>query len=374
MTALRAAVAAATLLGVLTGCTSGTDTDSSTAPPAGVRDDTAPAGPTVPQVVRPWQAGMPQLGVNLYWENSVNDDDEVTRAKARRALDHLITLNVNSVAVNFPFVMKNARSSAVGPHADKTPSADRVEIFLEEAAASRMRVTLRPLLDERSLLPAWRGRISPAGRDAWFASYTTFLKAYAAAAQRHHVAEFVVGVELNSMQRDRRWGPLVKALRKTFTGELAYSMNFDEFQRGSRAPDVDTVGVDAYFKVRKPDSTSVAVLTSAWVDWLDRHAGDKASDLVLHEVGIAAQSGAFHNPAQWGDSDLPLNLTVQKHWYQAVCAAVKKKRLAGLYFWNLNMHAEPGAEDPEQSDRLTFVDRPAETVIKTCYAALGAEQ
>jgi hypothetical protein len=334
----------------------------------------AATSPGVPQVARPWQPGMPQLGVNVLWEDSKDDDDEVTRAKSRRLLDHLISLNVNSVAVNIPFMMKNKTASSVGPDPNRTPPPKRVRIFLEEAQASRMRITLRPILDERTLLPSWRGKIAPASRDKWFASYAKFLTGYAAVAQEHKVAELVVGVELNSMQQDRRWKDLIKSVRGSFAGELAYSVNFDEFQRGSKTPKVGSVGVDAYFKVDQPDNAPVKKLTDAWKTWLDRHAGSKAKTLVLHEVGIAAQNGAYHHPAQWGSKSVPLNLGVQKRWYQAVCVAAQEEQLAGLYFWNIRMHSDPGNEDPKQGDRLTFVDRPAETAMKDCYAEWGSAQ
>jgi hypothetical protein len=364
-----ALVAAFVLPFVLVACT------SSDQPGRGSPENTAtgPAAPAVPQVAKPWQEGAVQLGVNIFWEDSKKDDAEVTRAKARRLLDHLVSLNVNSVALNFPFVMANAKSNSVGPDDELTPGPERMEIFLEEAAASRMRVAVRPLLDERSLHPAWRGRIEPASRDRWFASYGKFLRSYAEVAQRHDVAELFVGVELNSLQTDRRWDSLIKSVRKTFDGQLAYSVNFDEFERGSKTPDVDHVGVDAYFKVLKPDNASVKSLTASWLEWLDEYAGrQKAKKLVLHEVGIAAQDGAYHHPAQWGSTEVPLNLTVQKKWYQAVCAAAEQRQLAGLYFWNIRMHANPGTEDPEQPDRLTFVDRPAEAVLQECYAKLGS--
>jgi hypothetical protein len=313
-----------------------------------------------------------QLGVNVFWEDEKDDDDETTRAKVRRTLDHLVSLNVNSVALNFPFVMAGATASEVGTDRKLTPSPERIAIFLNEAAARRLRVTLRPLLDERSLLPSWRGRIEPANRDKWFASYTRLLTRYGSLAAEHGAAELIIGVELNSMQSDDRWDGLIKTVRKSFRGQLGYSVNFDEFQRGSNAPAADSVGVDAYFKVPKPDDAPVKTLTRSWLSWLDRYAGDEATELVLHEVGIAAQDGAYHHPAQWGSTEVPLNLDVQKRWYQAVCSAAEQRELAGLYFWNIRLHANPGAEDPEQADRLTFVDRPAEKVLADCYAKLGS--
>ena len=327
--------------------------------------------PTVPQVAKPWQPGMPQLGVNVYWEDSKEDDDEVTRRKAERILDYLVSLNVNSVSVNFPFIMDGITASAVKPDPKYTPSAERVKLFLEAAAARKLRTGLRPLLDERRLLPDWRGEIEPADRDAWFASYQAFLTPYLNAAQQTGAAEVVLGVELNSIQGDQRWRSLINAARKSFTGTITYSVNFDAYQSGLATPPVDQVGLDMYFKVRLPDTASVDELAGAWEWWIDEYVGQQASTTVLHEVGIVAQNGAYRHPAQWGSTAAPLNLEVQKNWYAAVCRAVERKELAGVYFWNVRIHHNPGKEDPYQADRMTFVDRPAAATMRDCYARLA---
>ena len=36
------------------------------------------------------------------------DDDAFSRAKAQRLLDHLVALNADSLALNFPYLMDNA--------------------------------------------------------------------------------------------------------------------------------------------------------------------------------------------------------------------------------------------------------------------------
>ncbi|NYF55046.1 glycoside hydrolase family 113 [Micromonospora purpureochromogenes] len=370
---MRTSRAFIALLAVVLALTACTDVSSPEATQArGGSPAQAASEPAVPQVARPWQKGMPELGVNVLWEDSKDDDDEVTRAKARRLLDYLISLNVNAVAVNFPFVINGRYGTSVGAHKAHTPSPERMAILLEEAQRSRMRVAIRPLLDETSVAPAWRGKISPSSRDKWFTSYTKFLTPYAEMAREHRVAEFVVGVELNSLQGDPRWKKVVTALRSSFDGELSYSVNFDVYEDGLRTPPVDRVGVDAYFKVQADDDASVAKLTAAWERWLDRHADDRAAGLVLHEVGIAAQNGGYRHPASWGKSSVPLNLTVQRNWYQAVCNSAESRKLAGVYFWYMRMHHDPGSEDPKQADRLTFVDRPAESVLRDCYERLGA--
>jgi hypothetical protein len=334
----------------------------------------SPAKP-IPQVAQPWQPGMPQLGVNIFWEDSLDDDEEVTRAKSRRALDYLIRLNANSVAINFPLFMDRATSNKVRPDKKLTPSPDRLALFLDEAAKSKFRVAVRPVLDERLFVKVdpkmWRGKIAPSDRSAWFASYTKFLRPYAEVAQRYDVAEFVVGVELNSLQSNRRWTSLIADLRKVFKGELSYSVNFDAYEEDVPTPRVDTVGVDAYFSVSVGDKAPVDTLVDAWDQWIGRHVGGSPDELVLHEVGIAAQNGAYQHPARWGNTEVPLNLTVQKNWYQAICTAVETNNIGGVYFWYLRMHADPGNEGPRQADRLSFVDRPAQNVIRACYGRLG---
>jgi len=314
---------------------------------------------------------MTELGVNVLWEDSKDDDDEVTRRKARRLINYLISLNANSVALNFPFFMDSARASVVKAH-ELTPSPQRVAIFLQEAEASAMRVRLRPLLDERSLGTAWRGTIAPANRDKWFASYTSFLLPYAKAGQEHGAVGFVLAVELNSLQGDRRWADVISEIRKVFTGDLTYSANFDAYQNRLPTPAVDRIGVDVYFKTQLPDSASVAQVSAEWRKWIKRNAGSRPRQLVLDEVGIAAQDGAFRHPGSWGNTRAKLNLSVQTRWFAAVCDAIAAEGIGGVYFWYVRMHHNPGSENPGQADRLTFVDRPAEGAVRDCFARLGA--
>lgn len=324
-------------------------------------------------VAKPWRTGSPQLGINVYWTENLADDDEVTRAKARRLMDYIVALKANSVAINFPFFVDGYQASAVHGKEGATPTPQRLGMLLEEAAKREVRVAVRPLLEEQNLMKEgrWRGRIEPADRAAWFDSYEKFLRPYLVLAQQHGAAEFIAGVELNSMQTDKRWRALLTAARRHFSGELSYSANHDAFQRKVATPSTDTVGVDAYFSVDLPDNASVDSLTAAWTRWLKRNAGKDLPRLVIHEAGIAAQRGAYRKPAQWGSPKVPIDLAIQKNWYTAVCRAVSDNKMAGIYFWSIRFHANPGHEDPQQPDRLSFVDRPAQDAIRDCYGRLG---
>ena len=345
-----------------------TDTAS---PTAGTAQSATATGDPVATVARPWRPGAPQLGVNVYWDENPPDNNDAIRALARRTLDYLVGLNANAVTVNFPFFMDTPWTDDVRADGARTPSPERIAIFVDEARRSGLRVTIRPVLDERLLVAAdpnaWRGTIEPADRAAWFASYQELLLPYVRMAQTSTVEEFVAGVELNSLQSDSRWDALVAVIRGQFHGEVSYSQNFDAYQRGSPVPTVDSTGVDAYFGVPLADSATVDAVSAGWADWFETFV-DNPARIVLHEVGIAAQDGAYRHPAQWGDPDVPLNLDVQRHWYEAICRTARERGVAGLYFWSIRLHAVPGREGPGQADRMAFVDRPAEGVIRDCYA------
>jgi hypothetical protein len=370
------ALAAALLAGaVLAGC-------SALARPAGTRPAaTAPAGqsaqpaasatPPVPQVADPWQPGSRLFGINVYWENNPADGDDVVRAKARRVLDYVVGLGANAVAVSFPFYTAGVRSNALVT-GTPTPPPQRLGILLDEATRSRLATTVRPILDEKSIVKenpkAWRGTIAPTDRDAWFASYTALLLPYARAAQAGKATFFTVATELNSLGGDRRWPALVAALKADYTGELAYSANYDEFVLRGFSPPVERVGVDAYPPIQLPDDATVEQLAAAWNQFLNRKAAGPMPALLLSEVGIAAQNGAYQAPYRWGSGQVPLNLTVQERWYTAVCQVVRQRQLAGVYWWYVSFDADP-ADPAEPRDRMVFLHRPAEKAVKDCFAA-----
>jgi hypothetical protein len=94
--------------------------------------------------------------------------------------------------------------------------------------------------------------------------------------------------------------------------------------------------------------------------------------VVLEEVGIDAVAGSFPDPGAWATTtSAPLDKAVQTKWYQAVCRAVSNKNLAGVYWWEVNFDADPSNTGPWQGDRLTFLGRPAQNVIKNCFASLA---
>jgi hypothetical protein len=261
--------------------------------------------PTPPPVVAdPWQPGMRQLGIQVYWTENPNDaSDAVVEAKARRLINYAISLNANSIAITFPFFTYGITSDEVYAEPGTTPTPREIEDFLTVAAQSKMRVTIRPILNEDILVQqnalAWRGSIEPASVSAWFQSYQQLLLPYAEAAQEGNAATFVIGAELESLETEPEWAGLISALQSVYKGQLAYDENFDEFADGDQALPLPGHNVDAYPRFDLPDTAPVSQLSQAWEQWIGAHRAVVIHQLLLAEVGIVAVPGAYQSPGAW---------------------------------------------------------------------------
>jgi hypothetical protein len=336
--------------------------------------------PTTATTVRnPWHRGMRQLGIQVYWTANRDDaSDAVVREKAQRIIDYAIALNANSVAVTFPFFTYSLTSNTVYAKPKVTPSPRHIAIFLAVAAKAHIRVTLRPVLNEQVLIArnplAWRGSIEPENRAAWFGSYRKLLLPYVAAAQADHAATFVVGTELNSLESAPQWHTLMRSLRSVYAGQLAYDENQDDFAANAVNLPVRSNDVDAYPQFGVPNNASVALLTRSWDAWLGSHPLSVRRQLTLSEIGLDAVAGSYQEPwAWWHDTTAaPIDTHVQAAWFRAVCNAITAERIGGgIYWWEINFDASRADPRPFESDRLSFLDRPAQHVIRTCFAKLS---
>jgi hypothetical protein len=253
-----------------------------------------------------------------------------------------------------------------------TPTDDALAALVGQARERGFTVMLRPLLDEASILPHWRGEIQPASVSAWFASYGALLVSYGRIAQRMGADSIGVGSELNSMEPDvDGWRGLIAQVREVFSGQITYSVNWEtnatDFRTGFW-PLLDFLSVDAYFPLdRTPAVATVPQMMSDWQRWLDLLQGlDRpfGKPIVFTEVGVAPKLGAHLKPwNQQAGSQLDLN--EQSAYYQATCAATTRT-ISGLYWW---------AAGPELPSGLSASDynplgRPAEAAMQSCYAGL----
>lgn len=129
----------------------------------------------------------------------------------------------------------------------------------------------------------------------------------------------------------------------------------------------------AWPHIQLPDSATVAQLTTAWSRWLGSHTLAVRRKAILTEVGIRAMAGAYRNPALWnGVGQATIVTLVQTNWFRALCGAVAREHIGGIYWWEVSFDASPADPVPFKSDRLTFLDRPAQQVIRNCFAKLSS--
>jgi len=285
-------------------------------------------------------------------------------------LDQLVADNVNSLSIAFPVYTDGLRANAVHAGRD-TPSDAALTALVSQARARGFTVMLRPLLDEASFLPNWRGEIQPASRPAWFASYGDLILGYARLAQREGVDSLGIGSELNSMETDvDGWRDLIARVRQVYTGQVTYSVNWGStFPRTGFWPQLDFLSVDAYFPLdRTPAQATVAQLAADWQRWMDllhRAVQPFGKSIVFTEVGVAPRTGAHLKP--WNsEAGTSVNLDEQRAYYEATCQ-VAASAISGLYWWFVGPSLPGGAMAPDDFNPLT---RPAEGAMQACYGQL----
>ncbi|MFI9613133.1 glycoside hydrolase family 113 [Streptomyces sp. NPDC052023] len=354
----------------------GEDTRQSEASSTG--DDTAAPGASAPATVdiakvdKEWKEGMPQWGVQLYWEDNPEHSLKYVEKQARLHSDYLVGLHANSVSVSFPFFTGHLESTKIS-QGDRTPTPERLTRVLEIFHEAGLRTTVRPIMDEASLDTdngGWRGKIEPSDRDAWFASYEKFLAPYLKAADSEKAATFVIGTELNSLEGDTRWDTLVADAEKLFAGQVAYDANWDNYVRGPITMPVSHLGVDAYFPVKVEDDASVDMLVDGWNEWLDKKATGPLPKITLAEAGIGAMNGAYRAPGDFY-TKRTVNPEVQANWYTAVCQVVQERQMSGVYWWSVYFDDNPNDKpDDKKQSRLDFAGRPlTEKAIKSCFTS-----
>lgn len=336
-----------------------------------------PAGPA-PKVDKPWKAGMPEWGVQIFWEDKKDRDDAYIENQARRQAAYLVGLKANAVSVSFPFYTEGRTSTKLAAGRG-TPTPEHLDTVLRVFHEAGLRTTVRPTLDEAVLVPpeGWRGNIKPTDKDAWFDAYGTLLGPYLDVAQRRQAATFVIGTELNSMEGHPGWKGLIAAAEKRFKGEVSYDANWDNYVGGHIDVPVERLGVDAYFPVKVPDDAPVEQLVDGWNTWLDKKSKGPLPRIVLAEAGISAMDGAYYAPGDFY-ARRKLNPTVQANWYKAVCQVVRERKMTGVYWWSVTFDADPKAAPKEHDSRLNFAGRPdSEREIRACfgsdYAGPGAD-
>ena len=318
---------------------------------------------TPPPTPTPSPVPLPayQAGVNLLFYADAGYQSGLPKLLAELRRD-----GVNSIAITFPFYQASLTANAVGTGSGTPPDA-QLEGMIDSVEDAGFSVMLRPLEDQTSLAPEWRGAIAPTSVSAWFTSYATLMTHYATIAAGTHVQVFDVGSELYSLEGyTTDWQDVISAVRLVYPGAVTYSVNGPSETGGTLRDgfwkSLDFVSVDAYWDLGVSNGTGVAGMAAAWTPYLTEMARAAGGErVVLSEVGVAPQQGEQNHP--WDSlAPGPTDQAFQQQYYQAACQAATAASVGGIYWWEVNVGA-PGEFDP--------LGTPAETAMASCFAAIA---
>ena len=273
-------------------------------------------------------------------------------AAAAVTVSYARSLHANAIGISFPFFMTSRH--AAGVHAGAaTPTPGQLATVIIAARRAGMRVTLRPLLDEKALGRS-RADLLPVNQAAWFASYQRFLIPYLVMAQQLQVSQFITGAELQQFSRSRRWDELDASVRRIYHGQLGCSDNF-HFRHGGCGTAAQLV--DAYQPLQPP-------LAAAWRSY----DATFPRGTVLAEVGIAAAYGAWLKPwlINWPSS--VLDPAMQAQWFTDACRAATAAHLGGIYFWSLGLSVQQTG--PTLADEFQWAHSAGASAISRCFASI----
>lgn len=297
-----------------------------------------------------------------------NDPD--TNSLVPLLLERLAYLCVNAYNITFPYFQDNYQAVEV-KRGESTPRDEKICTTIQEGKKRGFLVTVRPSMDEASLIPTghWRGSISPKNVSAWFDSYRTLIWSYADLANRCGADIVSIGFELNSMEKyTEEWSVLIQGLRERFKGKITYAGNWVIREQVKFWDYLDFISIDQFAPVQAPVGASIEQLTASWKNQeyfqALRNAHNEGKRVVLAEIGATAQTGSHLRPYIW-DNNTPVNLEAQRRYYAAACA-VYSDEVDGMYWWAFELYAP---NNPSTDGGFNPMGKPAEEEVKRCYQA-----
>ena len=184
-----------------------------------------------------------------------------------------------------------------------------------------------------------------------------------------HVELFCIATEMDAFvrQRPQFWLNLIKQVRKVYHGPLTYADNWDKCTQNPLWPELDFVGVDAYFPLTDNKNPQLSDLDKGWqphLKTLETLAQKVQKPILFTEFGYRSVEGTAVRP--WESYEAaPTNLQQQADAYEALFKNLwQKEWFAGGFAWKWFLHTETRRREP---DPYTPQGKPAEAVMKKWY-------
>lgn len=285
-----------------------------------------------------------------------------------KAIDDIAAMGADTVEIVVDSKQENGSSSCIFVDVRQAPTIEKLTALIQYAKSKRLRVVLMPLvLLQRPVDNQWRGVINPQSWDEWFESYREMVTHYATAAEAGHADVFIVGSELVSTERFKdEWVRTIHDVRKVFHGLLTYSANWDHYLKIPFWDQLDLISTNSYWKLGENRDATVADIVGNWrkiqkelLPWIRT----QHKPYMFTEVGWCSVANAAHEPWDYTQESVPLDLELQKKLYEGFFQAWKDvPELGGYNIWQWT----PNGGGP--TDRsYTPAGKPAEEVLRKAF-------
>ena len=287
-----------------------------------------------------------QKGVNYTSWNA----DELSKDFSDYSLLHLKDVGFNVIGIMVVQYMDDATKKTIYVNPNKTITDETLGYAINMTHALGMQVMLKPHVD----LADEDMRSNILASEEWFASYKKFILHYAEIAAKYNVELLCIGTELSNATTERwkaQWMDIIAEIRKIYKGKLTYASNFDDYDTISFWPEMDFIGIDAYFPLTDHANPTKEELVAAWTthaDTLEKWLKDAglAKGVIFTEIGYDTIEGSNKQPyrvlptlTKYKESqdeqanclDALLTVLSQRPWFR------------GFYWWNYFPRSDIGA-------------------------------
>jgi hypothetical protein len=312
-------------------------------------------------------ANGPVVGVNLY---AVNDYTAAqTETDAVRTLSYIKnTLHADAVDIVWNMYTPTPTANQAVTEKATTLTAQDVGIVTKLAQQKyHLQVEYRPMMFVQRQTH-WAGTVNPTDPAKWFGSYYAANVPYLQEAQKHHVNEYVIATEMVDLTPyNTLWEAMIAKAARLYKGQISVTAHEAYyFPPHFKVPATRLTGFDYYEKLPLPATAPLSAVTAAYEKYFLKAPAALLRRTAIQETGIAAVAGAYANPADIGQSGT-IDETVQRNWFFAGCAAVKRFHLRGIFYWKVDLADFPLT--PAKSP-ATFEGRTAAHAVARCATIL----
>lgn len=280
-------------------------------------------------------------------------------------IDQIAAVGADTILLVVDARQENGRSNHIYLDMRATPTPQQLGRLIQHAHEKSLRVVLMPIvLLDNPRATEWRGTLAPQNWDQWWNSYRDMIGHFAWVAQANQVEVLVVGSELVSTEEQiDQWTRTIAKVRQSYHGLITYSSNWDHYTAVPFWDQLDLFGLNSYYKMGADHTVTVGQIEARWQEIqrdLVSFSRKINKPILFLEVGWCSLQNAAHQPWDYTQTQLPVDLDLQKRLYEGFFASwFGNADLGGFMMWVWT----PGASGPMDKG-YSPQGKPAEQVLR----------